>query len=425
MGRAAHPLSGVVRVPGDKSIGHRALMFGALSDGVLRVKGLPDGEDVRSTRRVLEQLGVKIADGDGEVSVHGRGVKDPFRAAGRPLDCGNSGTTMRLMMGILSGQPFSSELFGDASLTRRPMKRVAAPLAAMGGECELTGGHAPVTVRGRRPLKGMTHRLAVPSAQVKSAILLAGLWADGPTTVEDPFDSRDHTERLLQWLGGLALLRREGRKAILTPGPLRSNRSLEVPGDPSSAAYFLAAAALLPGSELEIADVGLNPTRTGFVEVLKKMGARIEITPRGDAAEPIGSIWVRPSPLRGVTVRAERIPSLVDEAPLLAVVASQASGETRIEGLGELRHKESDRLEGTAAGLRALGADARADGDDLVVRGPARLSGGEIETLADHRLAMSFSIAALVASGPVRLTDADCASISFPGFYKLLERLTK
>lgn len=423
-GPARGPLSGELEVPGDKSIGHRALMLGAIAEGALRVKGLPDGQDVRSTRRVLEGLGADVRDEGKDVLVRGKGIERPFRAASAPLDCGNSGTTMRLMMGLLAGQGFESALIGDESLSRRPMRRVAEPLSAMGARFELSeGSHAPVKVLGRRPLKAIKHRLALPSAQVKSALLLAGLWADGVTEIEDPFDSRDHTERMLSWLGP-EVLRREGRVARVTPGPLRSDRELVVPGDPSSAAYFLAAAALVPGSAVTVRGVAVNPARIGFVETLREMGAPVAIEPEGGGrSEPAAALTVRHSGLRAVVVRAERVPALVDEIPLLAVVAARAEGETRIEGAGELRLKESDRLEGTADNLRRMGADARAEGDALIVRGPARLKGARVETLGDHRLAMAFTIAALTAEGDTTLSDAECAAVSYPGFYDALRRI--
>ena len=417
------PLRGEITVPGDKSIGHRALMLGALSAGELRIKGLPDGEDVRSTRRCLEALGVRIEGRAPDVVVKGRGTERPLRAAKTALDCGNSGTSMRLLMGVLSGQEFDSTLTGDASLSRRPMLRVAEPLAKMGARIETTGGHAPVRVHGRRPLKKGRHRLAVGSAQVKSAILLAGLWADGPTTVEDPFGSRDHTERMLRWLGGDGRLKVDGTTVTLAPGPLRSDRELAVPGDPSSAAYFLAAALLVPGSEVTVRGVCLNPTRLGFVDVLREMGADVAIRESSREPEPVGDLTARHSPLRGVTVAAERIPSLVDEVPLLAVVAARAEGITRIKGAGELRHKESDRLEGTADGLRRLGVRARTEGDELVIEGPCAFKGAAIDTLEDHRLAMSFGVAALAAEGEVRLSDERCAAISYPSFFDDLRSL--
>jgi len=302
---------------------------------------------------------------------------------------------------------------------------VAEPLRAMGAEISLSeGGRVPLRVRGRRPLKALRYRLPVPSAQVKSAILLAGLFADGETVVEDPFASRDHSERMLGWLGGEAVLSRRGEAAAVRPGRLKSGRALTVPGDPSSAAFFLAAAALVPGSSVTVRRVGLNPGRLGFLECLREIGADVDVADGGqNGGEPVGDLRAAHAPLKALRLSAQRVPALVDEIPLLAVVLSHAEGTSRLEGLGELRHKESDRLEGTAAALRAIGGDARVDGDALEIRGPARLKGGRVETLADHRLAMAFAVAALAAGGPVELSDAECAAISYPEFFSHLDGL--
>jgi 3-phosphoshikimate 1-carboxyvinyltransferase len=408
-------------VPGDKSIGHRGLLFGALAEGELRIRNLPDGRDVRSTRRCLEALGAVIKEDGQDILVQGNG--GALRPPRGPLDCGNSGTTMRLLMGALAGQPFACLLNGDASLSRRPMGRVAEPLRQMGAAVELTGGSfAPVRVSGRRPLTRLNYRLPVPSAQVKSALLLAGMFADGESVTEDPFRTRDHSERMLAWLG--ACLRVEGERIHVSPGPLRSGRGLTVPGDASAAAFFLAAGAIVPSSKLTIRGVGINPTRMGFVDALREMGAPISVVERGSSGgEPVGDLHVEHGPLRGIRVPAARIPALIDEVPLLAVVAASARGQTRIEGLAELRHKESDRLEGTAACLRAMGAQAEVDGDALTVRGPARLKGARVQTLGDHRLAMALAVAALVAEGQTELSDAECAAISYPRFFEDLAGL--
>jgi 3-phosphoshikimate 1-carboxyvinyltransferase len=416
------PLRGSVRVPGDKSIAHRALILGALSEKGLHLSGLPQGQDILSTRHCLEALGASIRSEEGGFSVQGNGILKPWGSPGRDLDCGNSGTTMRLMMGALCGMPLEATLFGDASLSKRPMDRVAEPLREMGADFSLKDGrYAPVLVHGRRCLKPARYRLPLPSAQVKSAILLAGLSAQGETLLEDPFGSRDHTERMLAWLNP-ALLRREGPEIRLLPGPLPGGISLQIPGDISSAAFFLAAAALIEGSELEIPGVGINPTRLGFMEALLEMGALIEIrNPREEGGEPLADLRIRNAPLKAVTITARRIPALIDELPLLAVVATSARGTTRLEGLGELRLKESDRLEGTARGLLAMGAEALADGEALEIRGPARLQGAQIETSGDHRLAMAFAVAALSAQGETALSEAECTAISYPDFFSDLE----
>ncbi|MBI3505912.1 MAG: 3-phosphoshikimate 1-carboxyvinyltransferase [Proteobacteria bacterium] len=420
---ASRPLKGSVQVPGDKSIGHRALMLGALAEEGLLIRGLPDGQDVRSTRRCLEALGTRMEDGPDGLRVHGGALSKPWPSPKQPLDCGNSGTTIRLMMGILAGMPLEATLFGDASLSSRPMGRVAEPLRAMGGDIELLNGKfAPVKVRGKRPLQPALYRLPVPSAQVKSAILLAALSASGGTTVVDPFGARDHTERMLNWLSP-GMIHREGPNIRLTPGTLKGGGALKVPGDISSASFFLAAASMVKRSDVSIPGVGINPSRMGFIEALKEMGASIELlNRREEAGEPVADLRVRAAQLKSITVPASRIPALVDEVPLLAVVAAAGRKTSRIEGLGELRLKESDRLEGTASGLRSMGIDARVDGDALEIKG-GEFRGAAIETLGDHRLAMAFTVAALTASGDTRLSDAECASISYPGFYSDLEAL--
>ncbi|MBI3299624.1 MAG: 3-phosphoshikimate 1-carboxyvinyltransferase [Elusimicrobia bacterium] len=413
--RAAGPLWGSASVPGDKSIGHRALLLGALAEGTLNVRGLSDGQDVRSTRSCLEALGVRFEEGGRFLAVHGAGAAG-LKAPARALDCGNSGSTMRFLMGVLAGQPFESELTGDASLSRRPMERVAAPLRAMGADITLSEGHAPVRLRGRRPLKGASYRLPVASAQVKTALLLAGLYADGETTVEDPFGTRDHTELMLAFLG--ADCRSDDGRVTVRPGALRSGKAMTVPGDPSSAAFLAAAAVLVPGSRLIIREVLLNPTRLGFFEALREMGAPVSWERGGlHGREVVGDVTAAHGRLKPCWLDAARVPGLVDEVPLLAVLCAFADGESRLEGLAELRVKESDRLAGTAAALTALGASARVDGDALVVAGPARWRPGRVETLGDHRLAMASAVAALAGAGPVELSDADCAAVSYPSFF--------
>lgn len=419
---AKGPLKGRVAVPGDKSIGHRSLLLGALAEGGLKVRNLPQGEDLKSTRRCLTALGVSFKDEDGGVvSVNGEGAA--WKAPG-PLDCGNSGTTMRLLMGLLSGKGVEAMLTGDASLSRRPMARVAGPLRRLGADFELTEGKfAPLKVLNRAPLQGARQALEVPSAQVKSALLLAGLFAEGETVVEDPYGTRDHSERML---GALApgLLRIDGPAIHIHKGALKGGLNINLPGDPSSAAFFTAAALLVPGSELTIGNVGLNPGRLGYYEVLQDMGAMIDMPLWGEeAGEPVGELKVSHSRLHGLRVPAERIPSMVDEVPMLAVLATAAQGKTRIEGLSELRHKESDRLEGVAAALKAMGAQVRVDGDALEIDGPTKLKGAAIETLGDHRIALAFSVAALAAEGETTLSDADCAAVSFPNFYTELAKV--
>ncbi len=420
--RAPGPLTGRISVPGDKSVAHRALMIGALSRKGLAVRNLPAGLDVASTARVLSGLGAGIRRDGANAVVAGGTLSAPAGS----LDCGNSGTTMRLAMGILAGHPFSATLTGDPSLSARPMGRVAEPLGRMGAVVSLTDGHAPVTVAGRRPLAPLATRLAVPSAQVKSSLMLAALFADGESRIEDPFGTRDHTERMLSWLAP-DRVRVEGDAVTVVPGAIEGGRTLDVPGDFSSAAFFLAAAAIVEESRLTVEGVGLNPGRTGFLAVLARMGADVAAVPvPAEGPEPAGSIVIRQTPLAGTRVTDREIPSLVDEIPILAVLATQARGETRIEGAGELRVKESDRLAGVAAGLSAMGGNVHLDGDTLVIhgQGPTPLTGAPVETLGDHRLAMAFTVAALVARGDTLLSDGECAAVSYPGFFADLARLS-
>lgn len=410
---ARGPLRGTLRVPGDKSIAHRALILGTLAKGHFHLRNMPSGKDVISTRLCLEALGARIREKGECVDVDGLGLEG-LRAPAGELDCGNSGTTMRLLAGVLAGQPFESVLTGDESLSRRPMLRVAEPLERMGAKLSLgEGGRPPLRVKGRRPLKSIRWKMTVPSAQVKSAVLLAGLFAEGKTTVQDPFGTRDHTERMLDFLG-------KGGPA------LRSGKSLTLPGDISTASFYAAAAATIPGSEITIKRVALNPTRMGFFEALKAMGAQVEIFQGGiNGGEPVGDIAVAYAPLRGAKIAAEKIPSLIDEVPLLAVVACVAEGETRIDGLAELRLKESDRLAGTAAGLKALGADVSVDKDSLTIHGPCLLKGAGVDALGDHRLAMTFAVAGLAASGETEIVGGESVEVSHPAFFDDLERLRR
>jgi len=408
-------LRGELRVPGDKSVSHRALIFGALADGVTEVSGLAPGADVRSTRSVLSGLGVAFEDSRAEVRVHGRGLGGLTAHAG-DLDAGNSGTTMRLMAGVLAGHPFLSHLTGDGSLCGRPMERVAVPLRRLGATVELSpAGTAPMTVVGAE-LKGIKYAMPVPSAQVKSAVLLAGLHATGRTIVIEKTPTRDHTERMLA-LFGAPPKRAKGRVEVEGGRPLKAAR-VDVPGDPSSAAFWAVAAAASPGSALTVRGVLAGPTRTGYLAVLARMGADLRRT----AAEPRGGeecedLKVRGGALRGVEVSAAEAPGLIDEAPILALAAAVADGESAFRGVGELRHKESDRLAGIAALLSAFGARACVDGDDLIVAGGAKLRGARVDSLGDHRLAMTGYVAGFLAGGETTVRDADCAEISYPSFY--------
>lgn len=415
------PLRGRTRVPGDKSVSHRALMLAALAHGASTIRGLNDGDDVARTGRALQALGATVATGDrsGQVKVEGWGAAGP-REPSDIIDAGNSGTTARILLGIAAAASGTTTITGDESLRRRPMLRVVAPLRAMGAAIDGRdhGDRLPLTVRGA-PLVGMDHDLAVASAQVKSALLLAGLRAHGTTSVTEPGRSRDHTERMLTAAGVEVAI--DGPTVSVDGGQLVSAVDWEVPGDISSAMYLIVAAVLRGDSELTVANVGLNPTRAGALEVLRAMGADITTSPTGSASgDPRGDIFVRASQLRATYVGSDLIPTLIDEIPVLAVAASQAEGETVFEGVGELRAKESDRLTAVVEGLNALGGDAAAEGDRLVVRGPKTLAGGEVASGGDHRMAMAFAIAGLVSAAPVRVSGWSCVETSFPNFLDVL-----
>ncbi len=409
-------LQGEVRVPGDKSISHRALILGALADGETVVEGLSSGADVNSTRTCLQALGVEISGAAPSVHVKGRGLGG-LKAPAGDLDAGNSGTTMRLLSGVVAGHPFPVRFTGDASLIRRPMRRVAEPLRAMGAVVTLSAGDtAPLAVAGG-PLKGLEYAMPVPSAQVKSAVLLAGLHASGETTVIEPVATRDHTERMLAAFG--VPVRLSGLKAGITGGSRLTATKVLIPADPSSAAFWAVAATLAEGSELTVRGVGSNPTRTGYLSVLARMGADIHREPmRGEGGEGVEDLIISSSDLRGVDVAAADIPGIIDEVPVLALAAALASGESRFRGLGELRHKESDRLAGIAALLSGFGANARVEGDDLIIAGVKKLSPSRAESLEDHRLAMTGFIAGFLAGGESSVVGASCAEISYPTFYE-------
>jgi 3-phosphoshikimate 1-carboxyvinyltransferase len=415
-------LSGSLRVPGDKSISHRSIMLGAIADGVTRVSGFLEGADALSTMNAFRALGVTIeGPADGRVVVHGVGLHGLRQAAG-PLDCGNAGTAMRLMMGLLAGQRFESTLIGDESLSKRPMRRVADPLALMGARIETRDGRPPVRILPCERLTGIRYEMPMASAQVKSALLLAGLYAEGETTVIEPAPTRDHTERMLGGFGVRVV--RDGAAASLVGGqPLRAT-AIDVPADISSAAFFLVGAAISPGSDLRLEHVGMNPTRTGVIDILRLMGADIAVeNPREVGGEPVADLRVRGGALRGIEVPRELVPLAIDEFPALFVAAACAEGRTVVTGAEELRVKESDRIAVMADGLRALGVSAEPTPDGIVIEGrggEARVfGGGEIATHHDHRIAMSFAIAALRAGGTISIRDTDVVATSFPGFVEL------
>lgn len=416
-------VSGVVRPPGDKSISHRAVFVAALARGTSEIAGLLPGHDVRATARILRQLGARIGTvREGPVAI--RGASGRLRRPAASLHCGNSGTTARLGLGVLAGQPFAARLTGDASLRRRPMRRVTEPLAAMGARVTLERGDGlPLVIRGGR-LRGLEYASPVASAQVKTALLFAGLVGRVPVSVLEPYRSRDHTERLFAHLG-LGIHDRGGAVAYEPAGRKPPPAfALTVPGDVSSAAFLIAAAILSEAGELLIAGVGVNPTRTGFLEVLTRMGARVDrVNLHDEAGEPVADLVARPAALRGTEVTADEVPRLIDEVPVLAVLASRAAGETVVRAVGELRVKESNRLDLIAANLRAVGVTAEAQGDDLWVRGGDAPPRGRVDTARDHRLAMAFAVLGGVKGAAVRLSERASVAVSYPGFFADLKRI--
>lgn len=413
-------LQGTVELPADKSIAHRSALLSGLAEGTSEIHGYSDAADPASTLACLRQLGISWTREGDYVRVEGRGL-DGLRAAGEPIDCGNSGTTMRLLSGILAGQSFPSRLVGDESLTARPMERIADPLRRMNARVTLTDGHAPIDLGPSEHLTGITYRLPIPSAQVKSCVLLAGLFAEGPTIVVETTPSRDHTERML----GLPVEQVDDERHVRVPeGTTVSARTWRVPRDFSAAAFFLVAASIVPGSRLHCPDVGLNPTRNGLLTVLREMGADVEITDRRTVSgEPVGDLTVRHAELRGVTVDPDLIPNLIDEIPVLAVAGACAEGTLEVREAEELRVKETDRIDAVVTNLRDLGVDVEEFEDGFVVHGGDPLRAGTLKSYGDHRMAMAMGVAALVAEGSSTVAGADSAEVSFPRFWKELERV--
>lgn len=415
-------VSGRLRVPGDKSISHRALLLAALADGASRIEGLLASADVRSTAGMLRALGVIVPDvaSDG-ITVQGVGLRR-LRAPSADLDGGNSGTTTRLMAGVLAASPFVSRVVGDASLSQRPMHRVATPLTTMGARFEFAHGDGlPMTVHGGA-LRGLTWFSETASAQVKSAVLLAGLVAGVPVEVHEPAATRDHTERMLRGRG--IDVRSEGTVATLLPGATLAALDTRVPADPSSAAFFAALAALAAAGELEIEGVCTNPTRTGAFRVLERMGARLGWEDvRDEGGEPVATLVAAPRRLVGTVIEPHEVPSLIDELPMLACVAARAAGETRVTGAAELRVKESDRIATVVQNLRALGADAEELPDGFVVRGADRPLAGRVVTHGDHRIAMAFGVLGAVPGNDIVVDDMACVAVSYPNFWTDLTRV--
>ena len=426
--RRGAPLQGRVRVPGDKSISHRALILGALAVGTTRICGLLEGEDVLNTAKAMRAMGARVErTGPGTWQVDGVGVAG-FAAPDAPLDFGNSGTGCRLIMGAVAGCPITATFDGDASLRTRPMRRILDPLALMGARMTAEGGRLPITLAGARDPLPIVYRTPVASAQIKSAVLLAGLAAPGDTTVIESEASRDHTELMLRYFGAhiaSAPDGEHGRKITLRGQPELHPTDVTVPADPSSAAFPMVAAAIVPASDMLLADVMTNPLRTGLIATLREMGATIiaEET-SGEGGEPMAALRVRSASLRGVEVPAPRAPSMIDEYPALAVAAAFAEGDTVMRGLKELRVKESDRLAATAQMLRVNGVEVDIDGDDLIVHGRGHVPGGGlVATHMDHRIAMAALVMGLASDRPVKVDDATFISTSFPGFADMMRRL--
>ncbi|HYB33634.1 MAG TPA: 3-phosphoshikimate 1-carboxyvinyltransferase [Steroidobacteraceae bacterium] len=419
---AGGSVEGTLAVPGDKSISHRALMLGAIADGRTHISGFLAGEDCLATARALEALGVRLErPAETEVRVHGVGARG-LAAPAAALDMGNAGTAMRLMMGLLAPQRFDSTLVGDESLMRRPMERVAVPLQMMGARIDTHAGRPPVHIHGTPHLRAIDYTLPVPSAQVKSAVLLAGLAAAGRTRITEPAPTRDHTERMLGAFG--VELLHEGATIAMEGGQSLRGTEVRVPADFSSAAFFLVAGCLAADRPLRLSNVGINPTRTGLLELLHRMGADIRVQRRAAAdeggvrsiLEPVADIEVRRSALRGITVPEALVPLAIDELPVLFVAAACARGETLVRGAHELRVKESDRLASMAAGLRALGVEHQLLADGLWIRGGDTVGGGAVDSGGDHRVAMAFAVAALRARGPIEIARVANVATSFPGF---------
>ena len=434
--RPAKRIRGRLNLPGDKSISHRAAIIAAIAHGRSRIKNFSTSEDCVATLRCLRQLGVSIAREGEDVLIDGVGLRG-LRTPSQPLDCGNSGTTMRLLAGVLAGQDFKSTLTGDGSLRARPMQRIIEPLQMMGANVSSANGRAPLTIQGGS-LKAIDYELLVASAQVKSCILLSGLNAHGRTKVIEKRITRDHTERMLRWFG-TAIETGDGTHegetfATVSGQPNLRARDVEVPGDISSAAYFVAAAGLIEGSALEIDSVGLNPTRTLHLDLMKSLGVSFTLKNNVEVNhEPVGDIYVEGSarvyrdtlPDSSLTVPAADIPPMIDELPLLSVVGSQVEGGITIRDADELRFKESDRIAATCAGLQAMGAEVDVFHDGLRVSGPARLHGARIDSHGDHRIAMTFAVAGLLAEGETEIENAECVGVSFPEFFTLLDSVVE
>ena len=419
----SHPLKGEITVPGDKSISHRGIMLGALANGTTSITNFLKGADCLSTISCFQKMGIEIEETENEILVHGKGLHG-LSAPKEILDAGNSGTTTRLISGILAGQNFSCDLTGDASIQKRPMKRIMTPLSMMGADITSVhnNGCAPLHIKGA-PLKGISYQSPVASAQVKSCVLLAGMYSDGITCVTEPVLSRNHTEIMLNYFG--ADVTSEGTTAFIKPDPSLYGREILVPGDISSAAYFIAAGLLVPNSEILLKNVGINPTRDGILRVCKAMGADITLLNETTEGEPTADLLIRSSALHGTTVEGAIIPTLIDELPMIAVMAAFAEGTTVIRDAQELRVKESDRIQVITENLRKMGADIQATEDGMIIHGGKPLHGAEIDSHLDHRVAMSFAVAGLLSEGTLSIKNGECVNISYPEFYSDLYSLAE
>lgn len=420
-------LKGEVTVPGDKSISHRAVMFGALSEGKTEITNFLQGADCLSTIGCFRRLGIDIENQENTVTIWGKGL-DGLSAPSGTLDAGNSGTTTRLISGILAAQPFTTTLTGDSSIQKRPMKRIIEPLSMMGARIESLNGNgcAPLQINGS-PLHGIHYHSEVASAQVKSAILLAGLYAEGETAVTEPVLSRNHSELMLRTFG--ANIRSEGTTAVISPRPRLTGQKIRVPGDISSAAYFIAAGLLVPGSDILIHNVGINPTRAGILKAAKAMGGHVSLLNENREGEPTADLHVVYRPLHGTVIEGDMIPTLIDELPIIAVMAAAASGTTIIRNAAELKVKESNRIDVMVRNLSAMGCSITGTEDGMIIEGKGSselpLTGAVIDSFADHRIAMSFAVASLIAEGETTIRGSECVSISYPDFYSDLLSLTK
>ncbi|MDN3016711.1 3-phosphoshikimate 1-carboxyvinyltransferase [Paenibacillus sp. BSR1-1] len=416
-------LIGEITIPGDKSISHRSVMFGSIAHGETKITNFLPGEDCLSTISCFRKLGVSIEEEDNQIRISGNGIeglKEPIDV----LDVGNSGTTIRLLMGILAGRPFFSSLVGDSSIGKRPMTRVTGPLAKMGAVIDgrNSGSYTPLSIRGGK-LNPIQYELPVASAQVKSALILAGLQAEGITQIIEPSETRDHTERMIRQFGGV--IDKENKIITVKGGQKLTGATIHVPGDISSAAFFLVAGAIVPGSEIVLKNVGLNPTRTGIIEVLKNMGADLEIiSDESDSFEPAGDLVIRTSSLKGTVIEGDLIPRLIDEIPIIALLATQAVGKTIIKDAEELKVKETNRIDTVVNELKKLGASIEATDDGMIINGKSNLHGGTVSSHGDHRIGMMLAIAALVSDGEVFLENPEAIAVSYPNFFEHLKSLT-